>query len=387
MKYNHMKIKAVLSFIICAYCIFTGCAPRKENGGKLIHINVSATYPEKTIKLEELAGIEYLQLEVHDDFLFRGLPAAVTNNKIIIPRFDNGEILTFSRNGKPISKFNRKGSAPGDFSDLRTVVYDEGAQEFFIQTSNNRTFVYSAEGKYLRDFALKGNLHRQYLSFDSETLLLYDNYYFERSYPTSFSLISKQDGSIVKSIDLPKNEPIMTAVIYQTEDAISVYTAPANHIVKYNEGFLLTDFALDTVYFYSQETEFVPIITRTPAIQSMNPVVYLNSFVEGGDYQFFTSVTVRQENGRLPQTHLMRNITIGSVYRQRITLNDFQGKEINLSPTAIANTQNSRLGLIELDLAELQDANEEGKLSGRLKEMVENSEEDGNNIFMLLHFK
>jgi hypothetical protein len=45
------------------------------------------------------------------------------------------------------------------------------------------------------------------------------------------------------------------------------------------------------------------------------------------------------------------------------------------------------IGLIELDLVELQDANDEGRLSGRLREIVENSEEDGNNVFMLLHFK
>jgi len=43
--------------------------------------------------------------------------------------------------------------------------------------------------------------------------------------------------------------------------------------------------------------------------------------------------------------------------------------------------------LIDLSLVELQDANRENKLSGKLKELVDNSDNEGNNIYMLLHFK
>ena len=43
--------------------------------------------------------------------------------------------------------------------------------------------------------------------------------------------------------------------------------------------------------------------------------------------------------------------------------------------------------MITLDLVALQDANEEGRLSGRLQEMVASSYEFGNNVLMLLHFK
>ena len=75
------------------------------------------------------------------------------------------------------------------------------------------------------------------------------------------------------------------------------------------------------------------------------------------------------------------------MYRQRIVFDDFTGREATISHGTIATTQNSRLGLISLDLTELQDANDEGRLSGRLQEIVENSYEFGNNVFMLLHFK
>ena len=119
----------------------------------------------------------------------------------------------------------------------------------------------------------------------------------------------------------------------------------------------------------------------------MAPVVYLNGFVEAGNYEFVSVVTVKLENGELPITYLMRDKETGSVYRQKMTLNDYQGKYVTISPETIANTQDSKLGLIVLGLVELQDANNENKLSGQLKELVENSDEDGNDIYMLLHFK
>jgi hypothetical protein len=225
---------------------------------------------------------------------------------------------------------------------------------------------------------------REFVSYDNETLLLYDHW---GTYPAPFVLISKKSGKIIRAVDTPEDETIHPFYVQQDETGIHILTAPAYQIVKYKDGFLLTDFSLDTVFFLSPHKELSPILARNPAIQLMEPAVYLNSFVESGNYQFVSAITVRNVNGELPRAYLMRDKRTGSIYRQRITFDDFGRKEINLSPETIASTQNSRLGLISFDLTELQDANNEGRLSGKLKEIVENSEEDGNNIFMLLHFK
>jgi hypothetical protein len=83
----------------------------------------------------------------------------------------------------------------------------------------------------------------------------------------------------------------------------------------------------------------------------------------------------------------MRDKKTGSVYKQKIIFSDYQGKVVTLSPETTVYTQNSRLGLIILGLEELRTANRENKISGKLQELVENSEDDGNDIYMLLHFK
>ena len=362
-----------------------GCAPNNENQGDLIHIDVSRSYPVKELRLEEVAEIEFLQLEMHDDFLFSGNPRVITESKIIFGE-RNGDILVFSRDGTPLSRFNRRGQGPGEFSFMAGLLYNEVTNEIFVITSTN-IMVYSLVGEFKRTIQphegvfLHGS-ETQISSFDAETFLLH---LITDIYPTRFSLISKKDGNLIQSIDIPRDEEIITFAY--TPDRSGIFIAPTHRIVSYKDGFLLTDFSLDTVFFLSQNRELSPILVRTPAIQSMSTVVYLNGFIEAGNYQFFSAVTVRNENNRLPQRHLMRDKTTGSVYVQRVTFDDFDGREIILSPERIVNTQGSRLGFVSLDLTELQDANDEGRLSGRLREIVENSEEDGNNVFMLLHFK
>jgi hypothetical protein len=378
-----MKFKAILFGVALSGFFLFGCTPRNQNDSDLIHINVSRSYPVKEIRLAEIADIEFVQLEMHDDFLFMGAPQVITSDKIILGQF-NGDIFVFSRTGKPLSRFNRRGGGPEEFPDFRWLVYDEATDEIFVQSSTG-IMVYSSTGEFQRVIPLlERSSVGDLVSFDSELLLLYDR---NDVYPAPFVLISKKDGEIIREIDTPRDEMIHPFLVLQDEVSISIIAAPAHHIVKHNDGFLLTDFALDTVYFLSQNRELSPILTRSPAIQSMNTIIYLNSFIEAGGYQFFSAVTVRNENGRLPRTYLMRDKRTDAIYRQRITFDEFRGREITLSPTTITNTQNSRLGLISLDLTELQDANDEGRLSGRLKELVENSEEDGNNVFMLLHFK
>ena len=55
-------------------------------------------------------------------------------------------------------------------------------------------------------------------------------------------------------------------------------------------------------------------------------VIYLNSFVDVGNYEFFSAVRVESENDRLPVTYLMRDKTTDLVFRQKISFNDYKEK-------------------------------------------------------------
>ena len=377
-------IKVTTIYFLCLCC-----TSEQGNENDLILFDVKASYPEKEIQIEDVANIEYLQLEVNEEFLFNDVPTIITTDKIIIGQRSTGEILVFSREGKPLSKFNRQGNGPEDYPAIRQLIYNETSDELFVLLPN-KIIVYSILGEFRRSIPfLKETNINSIVSFDAKTLLLYDG---NNKYPSPFTFISKADGSVIETVDTPRDKNIITYIVKQEINnnvlaSMTVLFAPAYHFVRYNDGYLLTDFAIDTVYFLSRAKELSPILARKPAIQSMDPVVYLNSFINVSNYEFVSAVTVKNENNQLPRTYLMRDKKTGSVYRQKITLNDYKGRQVTLSPETIENTQDSKLGLIVLALVELQAANSENKLSGRLKELVDNSDEDGNDIYMLLHFK
>lgn len=363
------------------FFMFFNCNSRNTNENTLIQYDVSASYPEKEIALEEIADIEYLQLNLDDEFLFTRDPHIVTSQKIIISH--DGDVLIFSRNGEPLSKFNHKGIGPGEYPFIRELLYDETADEIFIKLPNT-IMVYSSSGEYRRTIPLQGRMedfYCQFVNYDSETLLLHHDY---SVYSNPFTFISKKDGSVTDSIMTPKEKEVNLLAL--SRDG-SFLIPPTYRIVKHRNGYLLTDYSIDTVYLFTQDRKLTLILERRPKIQTMDQVIFLNSFIEAGNYDFVCSVTVKNENGSLPKKYLMRNKKTGSIYRQKITFSDYQGKSVYLSPETIANTHDSKLGLIILDLGELSEANNENRLKGKLKELVDSSEEEGNNIFLLLHFK
>ena len=381
---NLFKIRTILCSSICIIVFFflNGCQSEKSNDNTLIQFDVRASYPEKAIRLEDVADIEYLQLEFDEEFLYQRPPHIITSRKIITGF--NGDILIFSREGKPLSKFNRLGSGPQDYPTISQLLYDESLDEFYVR-SQNKIVVYTTSGNFKRVIPLpNGTWMREIANFDSVTFLHYDNYDL---YPARFSFISKENGNVVATVSMPKDKNINVSFSQVSGNNVNIFTAPAYHFVRHNNGYLLTDFSLDTVYYLSNKKKLAPMLVRKPAIQSMDPIIYLNSFLEAGNYEFVSAITLKNDNNQLPRTYLMRDKKSGSVYRQNITFNDYRGKQVTLSPETIANTQKSKLGLIVLGLVELQEANNENKLSGKLKELVENSDDDANDIYMLLHFK
>jgi len=379
---NIRKIFNLSMYIVC----LAGCTSDKK-GLDLVPLDVRVSYIEKEIKLEDVANIEYLQIELDDGFLFTEWDTPhITSDKIIIGRRSNGDILVFSRDGKPLCKFNRSGNGPEDYPYITDVdVYDEDSDELYVR-SHNKIMVYSSSGEFRRKLSLLEDASvRQIVNYDSETLMLYDE---QDAYPTPFTLISKKNGSVVETVDMPFVEKIdLRLIVSQNGRTVTYVPMDLSHILKYKDGFLLNDFSNDTLYFFSRNKELLPVIVRKPPINSMAPFIILSSFVEAENYDFMFTTTIALEDSRFPRKYLMRNKNIGSLYRQKVTFNDYKGKEVFISPMTIRFTHDCKLGLIVLSLAELQDAKRENKLSGKLEELVDNSDEDGNDIFMLLHFK
>lgn len=259
-------------------------------------------------------------------------------------------------------------------------MYDEANDELYI-LSEKRLIVYSSSGVHKRTIALSLSDDKRITSmanYDNGSLLLFDS--------DNFVLISKADGSELKRLDVSSGEKVKLYAINQDEQRVSVIASTQNQIVNYKDGLLLSDYSTDTVFFFNKNKELIPVLIKQPSIHSMDPVIYANTFVEAADYLFYRKIIVKVQNGQLPSVYLMQNKKDGTVYEQEIKMDDFKGKQVEIAPEIL--TSSSRHGLVVLDLVELEEAYADGRLKGKLKELMEKIDrENGNNVYMLLTFK
>lgn len=77
----------------------------------------------------------------------------------------------------------------------------------------------------------------------------------------------------------------------------------------------------------------------------------------------------------------------GKFFQTKIQMCDFKGKELILGSSVIGKTLNDQTGIITSQASELQAANEENRLSGKLKEVTDRLTENDECVYMILKFK
>lgn len=386
MKTNVLKIKNDMLQRMFGYCftgmiqfVLLGCSCTNTDQEKgLTTIDLSKDYPKKEILLSEIADIQYVYMNEGNDYIYGGNPLYVSDHTFVF--YSEGSFLFFTKDGQPKSKFNHQGNGPDEYDYFSKVVYDEANDELYI-LSEKRLIVYSSSGVHKRTIALSLSDDKRITSmanYDNGSLLLFDS--------DNFVLISKADGSELKRLDVSSGEKVKLYAINQDEQRVSVIASTQNQIVNYKDGLLLSDYSTDTVFFFNKSKELMPVLIKQPSIHSMDPVIYANTFVEVADYLFYRKIIVKVQNGQLPSVYLMQNKKDGTVYEQEIKMDDFKGKQVEIAPEIL--TSSSRHGLVVLDLVELEEAYADGRLKGKLKELMEKIDrENGNNVYVLLTFK
>ncbi|MDL2265413.1 6-bladed beta-propeller [Parabacteroides sp. OttesenSCG-928-G07] len=408
-----MKTSA-LAVSIMASLILYGCSSSQPTQGDVIQIDVTKNYPEKEIKLTDIADVSYVRFDAEqDEYLFQGYPVSITANNIVILDSRIGDFYFFTKEGKPKSTFNRRGNGPEEYVNTRNAVYDEENDELFV-CENNIIKVYSSAGAYKRTLSLpKKAWIQEIIIYDNNSLIIYDvsvrNDHAvkklneitgeqetkenappenEDKYLSSIIRVSKTDGSLIEYIDVPENYDIELTVPFQRAEFSGVNFGPSNRMLKHKDGLVLCNQETGVVFLYDNNQSLNPVLEQKPLIETMNPIIYINNFIETRNYQFIEVITLKVDDSiRFPSTHLMRDKQDGSLYRQKTVLDEFKGKEIFISPTRITSTRNAQIGLIQFTLDELKEAYDSNKLSGELKDLVADMDEEENDIYVLLDFK
>ncbi|MDL2244136.1 6-bladed beta-propeller [Parabacteroides sp. OttesenSCG-928-J18] len=391
-------IKRVFFFIFCTLLI--GCVI--EKGEKdVISIDISKDYSAKEIDLREIADVSYVRFERSNESLFGGFVACITDQTIVIYSHRTYDYLFFTYDGKLKSKFNRRGNGPEEYIAATSAVYDEAKNELFVlDASKKKLFVYSSVGECKRVFSLPSDASLGVLfDCDENSLLLYDsaknNFRIRNiqaeakgsekvesignSFEHPFCRISKQNGHVMEYILVPENFDITLGVI---ESSIGIVPARKNNIINYRDGFLLYHQETDTMFYYRKDQPLEPVFARSPSMSDQQQT-YLNTLFEGGCYEFIQTISLQ-----LPFkfNQLVRDKRDGSIYQQKIVFDEFQD-EIAFTPSVITTTRNAQVGVLQYDVVTLKDALDEGKLNGRLKEIVQDMDEEENDLLFLLRFK
>jgi hypothetical protein len=399
-----MKKETVL-YLFFLSILVTGCSSDKQSYEDLPYIDVRKDYPEKEINLTDIADVTYLHLSTaSDDFLYKGKIDCVTQNTIVVIDRSSHSVLFFSKDGTPKSRFNRKGQGPEEYAGVEFTMYDEEKDDVYIlpgifNTGSRYINVYSSSGEYKRKLTLPQAGHdNQMVFFDDRSILVYDNSKmwqnirkkysedktaFSEPVDSTFFLISKTDGTVLEYINLPGNN-IDISFITNLERTFFGQISYAR-VRKCPDGLFLYNPETDTVFLYSKNKSLIPYMCKKPLLSDLDPVIAMDICMDAGRFQVM-SVIPYLANKTSSARYYMRDKKTGEIFRQKIILPDYKGKDFYFDPRRTGYYEKAYH--FELDLIELKEAYRENRLSGKLKELVATLNKDGdNNVFMPVDFK
>lgn len=395
-----MKKGVVLYLILSIFVI--GCSSDKQSHEELPFIDVSKEYPEKGIVLTDIADITYVHLtSKSDDYLFKGSIDYVTQNRIVVIDRSSHSLLFFSKDGNPRSRFNHRGQGPEEYRDAASVMYDEARDDIFVSPDfSDHIMVYSSSGEYKRKITLPQiNINGQMALFDDQSILVYDNTklwqtivqnnsaekitFTEQGGDSSFFLISQTDGTVSDYIQLPNKN-----INLSYRDLGDTFIGQVNYgrVRKCPDGLLLYNPEADTVFLYGKDKSLTPYMHKKPLLSDFNPMTVMDICMDAGRFQFMSVYPYLKTGSSPSPKYYMRDKKTGEIFRQKITLPDYQGKDFYINPR-LSNYYEKEYHF-ELDFTELEEAYNANQLSGKLKELVASlsKEEDANNVFVFVDF-
>jgi hypothetical protein len=385
-------------FLILLSVMISACSSDKQPYKDLPYIDVGKSYPEKEIVLTDIADVTYLHLNtINDDFLYKGSIDYVTENTIVVADRSSYSVLFFSKDGNPKSHFNRRGQGPEEYTNVAILIYDEEVDEVYITPFFSEYInVYSSSGEYKRKIALpQRNISYQMVLFDDRSILVYDgnklwqnignsysgdNKAFVEPIDSTFFLISRTDGTVLEYINLPVNNidlSIKGDWGYGEEGFARVRKCP--------DGLFLYNPETDTIFLYGKDKSLTPYLHKKPLLKDLDPLIAMDNCMDVGEVLFMSIIRYMPDGITLPTYYTMDKET-GEIFRQKIILPDYKGKDFYINPR-LPNYYEKGYHF-ELDLYELKEADRENKLSGKLKELVATlNEDEDNNVLVLVNFK
>lgn len=389
-------MKRLNTLLVVALFVMAGCGGEKQTAGDLVTVDVIKSYPKKELILQDFMDVEYIPLETSDEFITMAHIEAVSDDLLIIRnrnRSTDGQIFIYDRKGKGLRIINRLGESAEEYLFLLGITLDEENNELFVNDHYTRKiYVYDLYGKYKRSFEFKegASYSNNIYNFDRNHLICCDgSLNFEGTIKNKFLILSKQDGTVFKEIEIPFNKYLTSAILH--EEAGMVMPIRNEELVPSRDGWVVMEPSSDTIYHYSSEYEMTPLITRIPAIQSMDTKIFLYPNVITDRYCFMQTVKKEYNFGTRDghqRVNLMYDKKAGSIYEYTVYNGDYSKKRTVDLAHEVAYVNKGEIAFIKkLEAHLLVESYEKGELKGKLKELAATLDEESNPVIMLAKYK
>lgn len=387
---SKISFRHVLVLLGVLSVMTTSCNPSTETES-LVTIDMGATYPKKTLVVQDFLDVEYVPLETNDEFVTQGDVRAVGEKYIAVRNYANdGDIYLFDRHtGKALKRINRKGQGGEEYVNITNIILDEAAGELYVNDSGSKRIqVYDMSGQYKRSLRYaEGCSYMSMYGYDEDYLIAYDFTSYgkagePRDKPYYHVLISKQDGSVV-GIPIPFDK-IKAPVVRSGEMSVM---GPASAITPNRGRWLLAETSTDTVYNYTRETGLKPFIVHIP---TSRPERLLSIGTMTDRYYFLRSLKVEYDFTTwrgFPTTEWVYDTQDRKVYEVNVLNGDFTDESyVDLMQYPVNGEKVAAYGLLSAN--GLVDAYQKGHLKeGPLKELAAKLEVEDNPVLMVMKYQ
>ena len=366
-----------LLFVILASC--------KDQKGQqdigIWHLDVTKEYPTKEIYIQDIADVDYIPLETNDSILWRGREVLYLDDDYIVGANRNNGVYFHDGKGKVLNMFNKMGQGPKEYLDMYKVQYDKKSDEIYINDMF-KYYVYDKEGNFKRSFqGIEDKLYSRIEQF----FILNEDELIQYNYNNHYTRVSRLTGEHLGDIKLGVADSTTTLHFRKNN---MIFNTIVSHFTKDKEGYIITSFSSDTTYLLTSNLQLKPIGVRIPPVSSQDVPVFLLPVKNTPRYYFMS--TIKKEDSFPVKAYMMDKKTNQIYYLKDYFKNkDYIGLKVHLDmfgPSVLADLPNN-VCVQSLNITKLCEAYEEGKLSGKLKDIAANLKEDDNPVLMIIKFR
>lgn len=360
-------------------------------------LDLAKEYPQKTIALQDIADVEYIVLESHEDGLVGSHYTTVTDS-LIITSDGYSNVVVFHRNGCFSHSFNRKGGSGEEYISFgHNLCVNSQLQEIYIYDfQRNRIQVYSYDGEYRRTLMVKsdGFAWGKLYPFDSNHLLLEDmnnvgNKFGNPTNPRPYYKVSVTDGEMTRLPIIAEGRIGNTVNWYDEDtDQFISYGRSISPVSNINGELIIATFVSDTLYAYRGEC-LIPIAKKQNWMNANGePWLVTLDGISDNYYLWHaiekkTDIVTWRERTFLQDRHTGYSIQI-KLFDKNITDKNWRFRN-RASASEYCVPANCFMQCYPAwDLIDLY---EREKLQGELKEIASELDAEDNPVIMLAKFK